>query len=595
MSKASKESAQRRPTPADDAPVRPDTMSHGRRLLLMAIAIFCLLIFSVTGPMTDTFGRWFFSGGSDTYATMKLPSGETTEISLEDYRTAIGIQQFEARLLGRRSDDSEEILLYRAALDKLADAYQVVVTDEELLSIVRGLTGGVGSDYARLHNGMGYRHPLDFEAMLARVVRLQTMEELLSAAAVTTEADVLREWKDLYREIRFSYAIWTAAEFAEAAAEVEPSEEDLAKFFADALSPLQRVALEREQSARFELLVVNAEAAASEGVRRLIGSDFEPSAAALEEFYNSRSLSLYRRPLPEGEIKLPEGQSPVLSQEEVGERLLRDFRMHAALKQAYLSLVGGADAASFAAEHGLHIVTQDEAVKMSEAESLPDFGSFQLRAVFSGTPGTWMDNPVLLPTEVGYLMKPVEVLPRAMPELAEVRDEVIGYWREGEQKRLAREAADAFIQSLPKQEDWVDGDPTVIGEEAFSQSLAAERRAQLQQDWLARTPRVAVDPIALGDDLLRRRIRGVLAARLGDLQDGQVLGPEDFQEEGIVVMHLAGRRDPDAAQIWPGELMRPRSLAQQKVSSAYRDEQLSFAGFAKAWSLTKVLNTEPQQ
>jgi hypothetical protein len=596
MSKASQPNGDaKRPTPADDAPVRPDSMSHGRRLLLMAIAIFCLLIFSVTGPMADTIGGWFFSGDQSAYATMRLPNGEQTEITIQDYRNAVGIQEFEERLFQTRADDSEEEVLYRAALDKLADAYEMVVTPQELRELLIGFTRGIEANYANLYRSMGYARPVDFEAMLARVLRLQKMEQLLAAGAVTTEQDVIREWQELYREVRFSYAVWTPAEFADAAAELTPSEEDLQAFFDGKLSPLQRIELEREESARFELLVVDAEAAAGDGVKRLIGSDFDPSAAALEEFYNSRSLSLYRRPLPEGATTLPEGQSAVLSMEEVGDRLLRDFRIHAALKQSYLSLVGGADAAQFAIEHGLVLQTFDEPVKLSEIEAIPDYGAFQLRAVFSGTPGTWMDNPVLLPRELGYLMRTVEVQPRAMPPLADVRDAVLGYWREGEQQRLAREAADEFVKSLPKQADWADGDPTVIGEEPFAQALAAERRAQTQQDWIARTPRLAADPAGVSDDQVRRRVRSLVSGRLTDLVDGQVIGPEDFGADGIVVAHLGGRREANPAEIWPAELSRARTMAQQKVAQAFQNDQLSFEGFAKAWELTKVIGSEPAE
>lgn len=593
MSKASqsKRDAVKRPTPADDAPVRKDTMSHGRRLLLMAVAIFCLLIFSVTGPMADTIGGWFFSGDQDPYATMRLPDGEVVEITIQDYRQAQSIMAFEENLFQMRGDDSEEEVIYRAALDKLADAFEVVTTPQELRELLLAFTRGVEANYANLYRSLGYTRPADFEAMLARVLRLQKMEQMLAAAAVVSEEDVVREWKDLHREIRFSYAVWTPAEFADAAAELEPSEEEIATFFADKLSPMQRMELEREEAARFELLVVTAEAASGEGVQRLIGSDFEPSQAALEEFYNSRSLSLYRRPLPEGQTKLEEGQSAVLSMEEVGDRLLRDFRIHAALKQSYLSLVGGADAATFAAEHGLTLETTADWVKMSEIEAYPDYGAFQLRGVFSGTPGTWMDNPVLLPRDLGYLMRTLEVQPRAMPELAEVRDEVIGYWREGERTRLAREAAEEFIASLPKQAEWVDGDPAVIGPEAFAQALAAERRAQSQQDWLSRTPRFAVDPTSIHEDPVRRRVRSVISGRLGDLLDGQVIGPEDFGTDGFVIAHLEGRRDANADEIWPAELTRARSMAQSKVTQAFQNDQLSFEGFAKAWELTKVIAT----
>lgn len=594
MSKASKHKAAAagHPTPADDAPIRPDTMSHGRRLLLMGIAIFCLLIFSVTGPMADTFGRWFFSGGETIVATMKLPGGEPHEITLEAYNEALAIQQFKNRLFRSGDDASEERLIYWAAVDALADAFEVVVTPQELRDFLGQITRGVQANYETLYRSMGYRHAVPFEAMLARLLRLEKVEQLLSAASVVSEQDVIAEWQELNREIQFSYATWHAEEFVEAAAGLTPSEEELAAFFPDKLTPLQRIAIEREEAVGVALLVVDAEAASGEGVQRLIGSDFEPSQAALEEFYNSRSLSLYRRQLPEGATRPPDWKD-VLSIEEVGDRLLRDFRIHTALKQAYLSLVGGADAAAFAAEHGLRIQEFAEPIPLSKIEELPEFGAFQLRGAFSGTPGTWMDVPVLLPDGLGYLMKPLEVRKREMPPLEEVREQAVGFWREGEQARLAKEAAAEFVASLPKSTDWVEGDPPVVAGEAFAQALDAERRAHRRFDWMSRTPRPTVDPLEYADDLQMRRVRSLLSGRLDDLLDGQVVGPEDFGTDGVVVAHLTGRRDPDPAGIWPAETMRARALARQKASQAFRADQLSFEGFAKAWELTKVLEEAP--
>ena len=74
MSK-SPSSKDKNPAPVDrHAPVETQKMSTGKRLTLIGVAIFCLLIFSVTGPMTDVITRWF-SGGPMAYATLTLPSG----------------------------------------------------------------------------------------------------------------------------------------------------------------------------------------------------------------------------------------------------------------------------------------------------------------------------------------------------------------------------------------------------------------------------------------------------------------------------------------------------------------------------------------
>jgi len=589
MSKASKQKAAavRTATPADDAPIRPDKMSRGKRVALIGVAIFCLLIFSVTGPMADTIMGWFGPRTVDVYATMELPSGPA-EITMEDYRAAGSLLEFEASLNGMRANpDLEEVLVY-AALTKLADHFQVVTTKEELASM---LSQAVRSraEYESLYRSFGFTRAVDFESTLARAQRVRKMEQLLTAATVVSEADVLKAWHGLYDEMRFSFAVWQPAEFAEAAAELTPTDEELQKFFDEGLTPAQRALLEREQAAAFDLLIADEAALATPELQALLGIDAEPSEAALSGFYNRYSLSLYRRPALEPGQTRPEGEGEVFSIAELGPRLLRDYRLHAALVQAGLSLPGAPDAAAFAAANGLKFETFAEPVKLSELENLPTYGSFQLRNLFSGEAGTWLQSPVLLADGLAYLARPTKIQEREMPPLAEIRDAVIGHWREKEQLRLANEAAKAFVAALPKQAEWVEGDPVTLTPEAFAQALGAERRALSEIDWIARTVRPAADPLWGAEETVKRRARSILSTRLKDLLDGQVLGPEDFGTDGIVVLHLAGRRPADETKIWPNELQRARSDAQRLAETNFRAEQLSFEGLAKSYGLTKII------
>jgi hypothetical protein len=58
----------------EDEDLTPQPMSRRRRLFLIGVAIFCLVIFSVTGPMMSAFDK-AFGGGPAVAATAELPSG----------------------------------------------------------------------------------------------------------------------------------------------------------------------------------------------------------------------------------------------------------------------------------------------------------------------------------------------------------------------------------------------------------------------------------------------------------------------------------------------------------------------------------------
>lgn len=591
MSKASKQKAAavRPATPADDAPLRPDSMSRGRRWTLIAITIFCLLIFSVTGPMADAFMSWFGPSGGGVMATMQFADGEQ-EISVTDYQDALRMLQFEAQLTGRRSSSGEDEALVYAALQKLADRHEVQASQAELINVLMALSGRDKQQYENVYRSLGFSSAIAFEDMLSRSLRIEKVRQLLSASVVVSDDDVRKAWHDLYDEMSYAYALWRPAEFAEAAALLEPTDEELQKFFDEGLTPAQRAGLEREQAVAFELLALDEAGLSKPEVLALVGSDAEPSEAALEQYYNSRSLSLYRRPaLAPGETR-PEGEGEVFPLAEIRDRVLRDFRLDAALKQAFFSLPGATDVAAFAASNGLTHVVQTEPVKLSDLEQVATYGSAQLRNLFGKTEGVWDQTPIVLSDAgVAYLMRPIRIVAREMPPLAEVRDAVVGHWREKEQVRLAKEAAEAFVQGLPKQDGWIEGDPVNLAPQAFAQALDAERRARVDVAWISRTLRTATDPSWTAEDTAQRRARTLIGGRLKDLVDGQIVGPEDFGTDGWAVLHLVGRRPADDAQMWPNELQRARSDAQRAAEMAFATDQLSFEGLARSYGLTRVL------
>ena len=81
-----------------------EPMSAMKRWGLILVAIFCLVIFSVTPQMTQMFGN-LFSGGPQAQATMLLPDGSTAAITLPDYQAARRSLTWEARFFGARTPE----------------------------------------------------------------------------------------------------------------------------------------------------------------------------------------------------------------------------------------------------------------------------------------------------------------------------------------------------------------------------------------------------------------------------------------------------------------------------------------------------------
>ena len=575
-----------RPTPPEDEPLRQDTMSPLRRWTLIGIAVFCLLIFSVTGPMADTIRGWFGSGQDRVYATLELPSGPD-EITAQDYQQALMLRDWRERIFRVQEDSELEDVLVYATLMKLADEFDVVITDQDLRNFLLPAVGSAPGGYESLYRGLGFRNALQFETTMRALLRVERVRDLLASGAAPSDQDVLDEWKDQYREIRFQYAAWYPVEFSEAAAALEPEEGELERWFEEEMSPADRAALETEPAVAFDLLVLRAEDLDDPEVQQLL-SGIEPTEEALQAFYDAHAFTLYRRPADEME----EGQSPILALDEVRDRVLRDYRLDEALSQASLSLPGEDDVAAWAKAHGFGYVSFDQPIPLSELADLPEFGSFALRNLFTGEVGVWMPGPVLQETGLAFLMRPTEIRERTMPEFDEIRDRVLDLWREAQRSRLAAEAAEAFLEAMPHGDDWVEGDPVVVSEEVFAQAAAADGRRPELIPWVSRMSRPTTDPFWGEADAVKRRLRSILGLALDELQDGQLVGPEDFGPNGIVVAQLIARRPADPERIWPSELTRSRVLASQKAEQRWLEEQLSYAGFAKAWKLTKVLDEE---
>ena len=116
--------------------VHVNEMSRGKRLALIAVAVFCLLIFTVTGPMADVLTR-AFAGKPPVYGTLELPSGPA-EITAEEYQRAARQKERGERMMQQvfYTDNSRESILAYATLMKLADELKIEVGPEQLRSLL---------------------------------------------------------------------------------------------------------------------------------------------------------------------------------------------------------------------------------------------------------------------------------------------------------------------------------------------------------------------------------------------------------------------------------------------------------------------------
>jgi hypothetical protein len=582
---------QSKPKPIDQhEAVHTDTMSPLKRWTIIGIAVFCLLIFSVTTAMSTVL-KGLFSDGPPVKATLQLPSGPRA-INLNDYRSAVLLKKF-AAVLGLdpyNGEDGEEEVLSYATLMLLSEDLDLMITTQQIQGFLAPIAQTAGQ-YKQLYRSslfpQRFSTAQQFESQVARALRVFTMVDLLKSSEVPTEAMVFESWAKDYEEMDVEYTVWHTSQFEQAAVALEPSEEELNTYFEEELSAFDRVKLEIPQAVTFETVLLSAAALETDAVKAWF-TPTEPTEEELNGFYQINKQRLYVRPeLEDGQKPDPE-QDRLLSLEELGDSVRTDYLLNQAMGQLGLDLMNAEDVAAFAAERGAEYLVHDQMVEPSELMDIERIGNLQLNILFQSESGTWSSRP-LVKRDLSYYVRTLEKRERSMPELAEIRDDVVALWRSARQITLAEEAADAFVAALPRGEDYVEGDPVSVSNEVFANAVAESGRAIEQMGWVSRRPRRTVDPLWPTDATILRGLRSRIGFDLENLVDGQIVGPENFGEDGIAVAHLKGRRPVDAATMWPSELTNARARAGQAASAAFVADQLSFEGLATSYGLTKVI------
>ena len=564
-------------------------MSRFQRWTILGVAIFCLLIFSVTGPMMQAISG-VMAEGPGVWATLDLPSGPA-EITSEDYRRAQSLLFKEGQIMGRRSPevDTEEVLAY-ATLIKLADEFEVAVVRQDLEGFIRyQFAVARTSNYEDIYRRFGFRNGADYENVVSALIRQKKVEEILSASVIVTSDQVREDFASHFEEIKCQYMVLTADDFAGAASSLEPTDEEFTTFFEGGLTPVQMRDLENEESVSWEALLLTADALATEAVKAWAPSE-EPSPEALEGFYNYRRYSHYLRPdSEEGADPDPEA-GPTLSMEELGDRLGRDFCLHRAALTLSQEAADGVDLSAFAGEKGVELLAETQPVPRSQLADLPRIGTAELGELFRGETGQWLPKAILV-ADLAFVIRPTEIQPRAMPPVEEIRDSVVDFWREGKREDLARDAARAFLDGLPKPEGHIAGDPVIVDEAAFAAASSAAGEETLQLDWIARRPRPVIDPLWEEDEKIQPWLRIQVGRQLDDLLDGQAAGPYEFSGGARqILVRLEGRRPADPDIMWPGEMAPARARSNQEALRRFNSDSLSYEGLARAWNIQRTLD-----
>ena len=570
-----------------DDELKPPEMSTRKRILLLGVAIFCLLIFSVTGPMMMAIGN-LFSGGEPIIATAELPSGPV-EITQTDGWQATRLINWETRLMGQRRDDNDDqqVAAY-ALMRKLADDIDLVVHPTVLRGYIQSMMQQSGiPDYKRLFTNFGFANAKQFEAQLADVLRVPTLEGMLIGSRIPTKEDVLGDFKERYQEFQAQYLVWKAEDFAAASMALDPTDEELTEFYDTGLSFTQRNDLQLEETVSFDALVLSQEALETDAVKAWAPQE-EPTEEELSSFYDFNKRFLYMRPAPEEqEDPAPE---PFLSREELGDDLKRDFLLQRAILTLVAEAADAEDLQAFADSKGIEWVQQNDPITRSGLLDLPRLGTDQLNQLFRFELNQWLGRAILN-DGVAFLARPLARTEAELPPLEEVKDSVADYWRESQQPVLARKAAEDFQAKFPAPE--VEGDAILVDADAFAKAAAEVELAVQEMDWISRTRRPANDPVWPSTDKISPWLRGQIGRLLEDYEDEQLLGPFEYNlvnDKYIVMARLVGTRDPDEKRIWPNELESLRMSASYFAANEFRADQLSFEGLSRLYNLTQIDN-----
>lgn len=370
---------------------------------------------------------------SDRFQTVATVNG--APISIEDYRQAYNglLEQYRQQFGGNIDENMLRMFnLEQQALDSLVDRslirqeakrLGIRVTDEELVGNIRQMAAfqNNGAFDNRLYNqvlGMNRLTPESFEAMQRDSLLVGKMSAIVMDGVNVSEAEA-REWYDWnHARVNLEYVRFASEDFADETA----SDEEIRAFY-EANPESYRT--EPRVKARFVAFRTEDFKARVEATEEEVAEYYETNP---DEFNEPKTVGA-RHIL----FSLEEGSDPELVEE-------KRIKAEEVMKEAR----AGADFAELARTHS----------EGPSAEQGGDLGTFtreRMVAPFSEAAFSMEAGEISEPvrTQFGWHVIKVEAVNEATTTpLEQARESIVETLKGREAKRLAREAADSFVEGI---------------------------------------------------------------------------------------------------------------------------------------------------
>lgn len=594
----------------------PRGKSRGFYIFILVLMVFTLIIFVVPEQF-----QALFSSRPQTlqeYLVWEHPTRGRTVVTPADFRQE---QQrlhkfFSLQQVPNAQDLYEpESVAYFMITDALAQAAGVEVTDAEvgrtILEGSMGFLGGMGDPdpmmgldvagtviqfppfrtketYVGTMSNWGIRTD-EYEGTLRRVLRVMRYQNLLGTVVGHADPEDIEEsWRERHEEFSFDVASVAVADFADEAAALEPTDDELRTWYEQLPSRTAAFADDYIQAGT-SAEVVGWSVAGDEDVSALLAAFPMPEgtdlAEAAREYYDSVYHARFRReePLLEGDDPVAQIYEPF---EEVQAQATFEAPIYFALNAWLEDLTARADAGEpfdlmlEANGFGLHHEPAGDPRTTAEWRALDAWGGAYLDSALSRAGESGLTDAVVVERSGIYFGRVRERRAAGPAPFEDVREKVIAEWTKAQQGELALAAAEDLVAKVTESGVTVE---TFAGA-ALELGMSVERL-----DWF--------DPNenqAPGAERSAAEERGRIASFQDPAANELIPAALDADRERAWVLRCAGRRMPETLAIVPSEYQSLRNQAAARPYEVLFGQLLTLDAYRQRYGLeTPGLDPEP--
>ena len=549
----------------DDLIVVPKGTSRRQFYFILGLTIFVLVAFMVTGPMLQTLsgqGR-----GGEVYMSWEHPGGKIEMTALDFTTEKQQYNRLVSSIFQRRGVTDEETATFLVQ-ERLAKDAGIQVTDRDLAVFLRD-TLQVQDDATINNFAQAYGlEGQEFVELLRRWMRVRRHETFLgSALEFADPAEVEKQWNDQFREYKFDFVEVDPANFDDEARANPPEDAALQTWF-DALPQFQKNPFMSDPKAagEFALFYFGTDTPATllEKYPLPLDSDIEQMA---RNYYDIVFQSRFPREEEETdttdenaeESDDEEEEDLFLPFEEVKAACLDEAPVYYAMRDWLTAIQAIANdpeqELDFAAEvTGVGLVFEDDPTlrTQTEWEELDSFGGRRLSNMMRFAQPNNLLPTVMVEKNAILVGRATTVVPAEIPELSEIKEDVLTAWAEQQRGQIALDKVKAVYDSFLENPDEA---PLLGGidveDEAFRQKVTEAGFEVSLRDWRDRV--TEPDGGWIDAPGIETFLRSNASAYI--LSDGQVMEPALNQTKDTVFMvRMVGGRDPENVTMKPGDI-----------------------------------------